>query len=60
MKPRLNDQLFARCSAADRKKVDRAARLSHVKVADIIRLGTLDYAAKVIQFQEDAKKEGVA
>ena len=37
VKPRYDDQLFARCSKADRRKIERAARLSGVGTSEYIR-----------------------
>jgi uncharacterized protein (DUF1778 family) len=49
MKPRLNDQLFARCTPADRKKVERAARLGgYHKTSEFIRDSVITRAEGII------------
>lgn len=49
MKTRLNDQLFARCTLADRKKVERAARIAGMEKSEFIRDSVIVRAERVIE-----------
>ena len=55
MKRRYDDQLFARCRKADRRKAERAARIKKQDLSEFIRIA-VDGAADAILWENDDKR----
>lgn len=52
MTVRYDDQLFARCSKADRRKAERIAKKLKMKVSDYVRTAVQEANTR---YEEDAK-----
>lgn len=56
-KPRYDDQLFARCRKADRRRAQKAARIVRLELSEFIRRAVDDKTTEVFEHYEPLTQE---